>query len=171
MIAAIEATELGKRYRGRWVLRSNTLSVPTGKVVGLVGANGAGKSTLLHLAVGLLQPSEGAIQVLGERPARSPVQLSKVGFVAQDAPVYRSLTVEDHLTLGHGSIPHGMRVQPRRASPQSVWTAARGLVHSRAGSGPSWPSPSRSESAHTSCCSMNQSQASTPWRDGSSSRT
>ena len=98
--AAIEATDLGKRYGKRQALQHTTLSVPAGKVVGLVGANGAGKSTLLHLAVGLLGPSEGEIRVLGERPGASPHQLEKVGFVAQDAPVYRSLSIADHIQLG-----------------------------------------------------------------------
>jgi ABC-2 type transport system ATP-binding protein len=100
MTAAIEATNLGKRYGRRQALQHTTLSVPAGKVVGLVGANGAGKSTLLHLAAGLFEPSEGEIRVLGERPGASPDQLAKVGFVAQDAPVYRSLRIADHLELG-----------------------------------------------------------------------
>ncbi len=100
MTAAIEAVDVGKSYRGRWALRHTSVSVPSGKVVGLVGANGAGKSTLLHLAVGLLQPSEGVIRVLGGRPGSTPAQLAKVGFLAQDAPIYGSLTVADHLELG-----------------------------------------------------------------------
>lgn len=100
MTAAIEATDLGKRYGTRQALQHTTLSVPTGKVVGLVGANGSGKSTLLHLAVGLLEPSEGEIRVMGERPGGSPDHLGKVGFVAQDAPVYRSLSIADHLEMG-----------------------------------------------------------------------
>jgi ABC-2 type transport system ATP-binding protein len=98
--SAIEATDVGKRYRGRWALRNTSLSVPTGRVVGLVGANGSGKSTFLHLAVGLLQPSEGEIHVLGGLPGGSPGQLAKIGFLAQDAPIYQSLTVADHLELG-----------------------------------------------------------------------
>lgn len=100
MTAAIEVTDLGKAYRGRWALRHADVSVPMGRVVGLVGANGTGKSTLLHLAVGLLQPDEGEIRVLGGRPGDGPAQLSKVGFLAQDAPVYGSLTVADHLEMG-----------------------------------------------------------------------
>ena len=100
MTAAIETTDLGKCYGGRWALRRATVSIPAGKVVGLVGANGAGKSTLLHLACGLELPSEGEVRVLGERPRRSDDQLAKVGFVAQDVPVYKSLTVSDHLQLG-----------------------------------------------------------------------
>ena len=100
MTPAIEATDVGKRYGGRWALRNTSLSVPTGRVVGLVGANGSGKSTFLHLAVGLLQPSEGKIHVLGGRPGGTPGQLAKIGFLAQDAPIYGSLTVADHLELG-----------------------------------------------------------------------
>jgi ABC-2 type transport system ATP-binding protein len=77
-----------------------TLDVPAGRVVGLVGPNGAGKTTLLHLAVGLLTPTAGTIEVLGDRPASGAAQLAKVGFVAQDAPTYAGLSVEDHLRLG-----------------------------------------------------------------------
>jgi ABC-2 type transport system ATP-binding protein len=77
-----------------------TLDVPAGRVVGLVGPNGAGKSTLLNLAVGMLTPTSGTIEVLGGRPAESPAQLAKVGFVAQDTPTYAGLSIEDHLRLG-----------------------------------------------------------------------
>jgi ABC-2 type transport system ATP-binding protein len=98
--AVLDASGLGKRYRKRWALRDCTLQVPAGRVVGLVGPNGAGKTTLLHLAVGLLQPSAGSIGVLGGRPAESPAQLGRVGFVAQDTPVYSTLSVGDHLQMG-----------------------------------------------------------------------
>jgi ABC-2 type transport system ATP-binding protein len=98
--AVLDATGLGKRYHQRWALRDCTLQVPAGHVVGLVGPNGAGKTTLLHLAVGLLQPSAGQIGVLGARPAESPAQLGRVGFVAQETPLYSTLSVADHLKLG-----------------------------------------------------------------------
>ena len=100
MTAALEATGLGKRYGRRWALSDCTLSVPTGRVVGLVGPNGAGKTTLLHLAVGLLAPTTGAIEVLGGQPAENPAQLGAVGFVAQHTPIHAALTVSDHLRLG-----------------------------------------------------------------------
>jgi ABC-2 type transport system ATP-binding protein len=98
--AVLTARGLGKRYRRRWALSDCTVDIPAGQVVGLVGPNGAGKTTLLHLAVGLLQPTAGTIEVLGDRPAASPAQLARVGFVAQDTPTYSGLTVADHLRLG-----------------------------------------------------------------------
>ncbi len=99
-MTVLEASGLGKRYRRRWALSGCTLSIPAGRVVGLVGPNGAGKTTLLHLAVGLLAPTTGTIEVLGGQPADSPAQLARVGFVAQDTPTYSSLSVAGHLRLG-----------------------------------------------------------------------
>ena len=100
MTAVIETTGLGKRYRRLWALADCTLSIPAGHVVGLVGPNGAGKTTLLSLAAGLMAPTTGTIEVLGGPPPASPAQLARVGFLAQDAPVYAGLSVADHLALG-----------------------------------------------------------------------
>jgi ABC-2 type transport system ATP-binding protein len=100
MPPALEARQLSRRYGSRWALSNCTLTVPPGQVAGLVGQNGAGKTTLLHLAVGLLQPTSGTIEVLGERPGARPSQLAKVGFVAQEKPMYAGLSVADHLRLG-----------------------------------------------------------------------
>jgi ABC-2 type transport system ATP-binding protein len=100
MTAVLEARGLGRQYGRRWALMDCTLSVPPGHVVGLVGPNGAGKTTLLHLAVGLLAPTAGTIEVVGGQPAASPAQLARVGFVAQDTPAYAALSVADHLRLG-----------------------------------------------------------------------
>jgi ABC-2 type transport system ATP-binding protein len=98
--AVIAAEGLGKRYRRKWALTDCTLSIPAGHVVGLVGLNGAGKTTLLNLATGMLAPTTGTIEVLGERPAAGPAQLARVGYLSQDAPVYAGLSVGDHLKLG-----------------------------------------------------------------------
>ena len=100
MTGVLDAQQLGKRYGRKWALSDCTLSIPPGKIVGLVGPNGAGKTTLLHLSVGLLQPSAGSISVLGGRPGATSSQLARVGFVAQDAPTYAGLSVQDHLRLG-----------------------------------------------------------------------
>src|ERR1700730_8053040 len=100
MTTVFEPPARGKRYHRRWSLQECSLSIPAGRVVGLVGPNGAGKTTLLHLAVGLLAPTSGSIAVFGAPPATDSTQLGRVGFVAQDAPTYSRLSVADHLRLG-----------------------------------------------------------------------
>jgi ABC-2 type transport system ATP-binding protein len=97
MNAVLEARGLGKRYGRKPALSDCTVSVPAGRVVGLVGPNGAGKTTLLQIAVGLLKQTSGSIEVLGDSPA---AHLPKVGFVAQDTPTYGGLSIEDHLRFG-----------------------------------------------------------------------
>ncbi len=100
-MSAIETDRLERRYGRRWALRDCSLAVPAGRVVGLVGPNGAGKTTLLHMAVGLLAPTAGSIRVLGGLPPRErPGQLRRVGFVAQDKPLYRGFRVADMLRFG-----------------------------------------------------------------------
>ncbi|NLU67469.1 ABC transporter ATP-binding protein [Streptomyces sp. HNM0574] len=103
---AMEAAELGKRFgrRGRWGLRGCTFRLPAGSVCAVVGPNGSGKSTLLTLAAGLEAPTEGGVTLLGGQP--SAVR-DRVGFVAQDKPLYPQLTVAETLRLGAGLNPGG----------------------------------------------------------------
>jgi len=95
----IEASGLGKRYGSTWALRECTLAIPAGHVAALVGPNGAGKTTLLNLAVGLAEPSAGAVTVLGGHPAGSAAALDGIAFVAQDTPLYQNLPAADMLHL------------------------------------------------------------------------
>jgi ABC-2 type transport system ATP-binding protein len=95
----IEASGLGKRYGRTWALCECTLAIPAGHVAALVGPNGAGKTTLLNLAVGLAEPSTGAVTVLGGLPPGSPAALDGIAFVAQDTPVYKNLPAADMLQL------------------------------------------------------------------------
>ncbi|MCW2919468.1 MAG: transporter ATP-binding protein [Actinomycetia bacterium] len=97
---AIETAGLGKRYGRSWALRDCSLAIPAGYVVGLVGPNGAGKTTLLNLAVGLAPPTTGEVRVLGALPAGSAAALDAVAFVAQDAALYRGMSVADMLRVG-----------------------------------------------------------------------
>jgi ABC-2 type transport system ATP-binding protein len=101
----LQAVGLSKRYGRRVALTECTVSVPPGHVVGLVGPNGAGKTTLLQIAVGVLTPTSGTIEVLGGSPASGPQQLAKVGFVAQDTPVFAGLSIADHLRFGAHTNP------------------------------------------------------------------
>jgi ABC-2 type transport system ATP-binding protein len=100
MTYVLDTDGLGKRYGSHQALQDCNLKIPSGRIVGLVGPNGAGKSTLLGLTSGLVRPTEGTIQVLGNAPAASAEQLARIGFVAQDTPVYAGLTVGEHLRLG-----------------------------------------------------------------------
>jgi len=101
MIQALETEHLGKRYGRKWALRDCNLQIPPGCVTGLVGPNGAGKTTLLHLAMGLLMPTDGLIKVLGCHPGKDVKRLlSKVGFIAQEHPLYKTFRVEEMLTVG-----------------------------------------------------------------------
>ena len=101
MIAPIEATGLGKRFGRSWALRDCSIRVPAGKIAGLVGPNGAGKTTFLHLAAGLLRPTAGDIRVFGRSPqTQLLLLLDRVGFVAQDTPLYAGFSVGDMLRFG-----------------------------------------------------------------------
>jgi ABC-2 type transport system ATP-binding protein len=167
--AVVEAAGLGKRYRRRWALADCDLAIPAGRVVGLVGPNGAGKTTLLQLAAGLLAPSAGTIAVLGKPPG-TLAQLRAVGFVAQDTPAYAGLSVAGHLRMGSWLNPGwddelaGRRIRELGLDPRQ--RAGR----CPAGSAPSSPSPSRSPSGPSCCCSTSRSRAWTRSPGGSSCR-
>lgn len=98
MSDALVADGLTKRYRRTLALDHCSFAISEGAIVALVGPNGAGKSTLLHCATGLIHPSEGTISVLGGAPGDTT--LPGVGFVAQDAPLYRDFTADELLTMG-----------------------------------------------------------------------
>ena len=96
---ALETHGLSKRYGRTFALQGCSLAIPSGRVVALVGPNGAGKTTLLHLAVGLAAPTGGTITVLGGVVPGSDEALRRIGFVAQDTPLYRTLSVADTIRL------------------------------------------------------------------------
>jgi ABC-2 type transport system ATP-binding protein len=99
-VSVLRARGLGKKYKREWALTGCTLEIEAGHVTGLVGPNGAGKSTLLNIASGMLEPTTGTIEVCGGVPGSGPDQLAKVGYVAQNTPVYPGLTIDEHLRFG-----------------------------------------------------------------------
>jgi len=98
-VTAVFRTDgLGHRYSGGiWGLRGCTIEVPDGRVVALVGPNGSGKTTLLNMAAGLLPATTGSVQIAGASPAD---RLDRIGYVAQDAPLWPRLRVADVLQVG-----------------------------------------------------------------------
>jgi ABC-2 type transport system ATP-binding protein len=103
MSAPLETTALGKRYRRTWALHDCTLTIAEPAIVGISGPNGAGKSTLLGLAVGLLEPTAGSVRVCGRDPRHDPAALADIGYVAQDAPLYRGFTVGEMLDFARAT--------------------------------------------------------------------
>src|SRR5437588_432347 len=98
---ALEAEHLSKRYGKKWALRDCTVAVPAGSVTALVGPNGAGKTTLLHLAIGLTNPTAGSVCVLGASARKQPeLVLPRIGFVAQEHPLYRRFRIREMLHAG-----------------------------------------------------------------------
>ena len=105
-VPALRTERLGRRYGKAWGLRDCTLEVPSGAVAALVGPNGAGKTTLLEMIIGLLEPTEGQVSVFGEASRAGTAEtLARVGYVAQDHPLYRDFTVADLFHLGRAMNP------------------------------------------------------------------
>ncbi len=96
----LKAENLVKRYRSRTVVKNVFIEVEQGEIVGLLGPNGAGKTTSFYMIVGLVQPNEGQIYVDNTNITRMPVYKRAnlgIGYLAQEASVFRHLTVEDNI--------------------------------------------------------------------------
>lgn len=96
----LRAEGLVKRYRKRAVVDGVSLEVAQGEVVGLLGPNGAGKTTTFYMIVGMVRPDAGRIYLGGEDITRMPMYRRArrgIGYLAQEASVFRNLSVEDNL--------------------------------------------------------------------------
>lgn len=102
---AITTSGAGRRYGDFWALRDCSIALPAGSITAVVGPNGAGKTTLLNLLVGLLPASEGQLEVDGQPPGSNPDFLARVGFLAQDCPLYKEFSVADMLHFGRAMNP------------------------------------------------------------------
>jgi ABC-2 type transport system ATP-binding protein len=100
MTAVIETQELSKRYRRVTALSDCSVTVPESRICALIGPNGAGKTTLLRLLAGLARPTGGTVCALGGAPRQDPAFLAEIGYLAQEIPLYRRLTAEDHIRAG-----------------------------------------------------------------------
>jgi ABC-2 type transport system ATP-binding protein len=98
--AAIQTRGLTKRYGKVAALTDCTVTVPEGRISALIGPNGAGKTTLLRLLAGLSRPTAGQVTVNGTAPRQDPAFLADIGFLAQEIPLYRRLSAEDHIRAG-----------------------------------------------------------------------
>ncbi len=96
----LRAENIVKKYRKRTVVKGVSFEVNQGEIVGLLGPNGAGKTTSFYMIVGLIQPFSGKIFLDGEEITRLPVYRRAqrgIGYLAQEASVFRKLSIEDNL--------------------------------------------------------------------------
>ena len=96
----LRSDNLIKRYKHRTVVDHVSIEVRQGEIVGLLGPNGAGKTTSFYMIVGLIKPNEGRIYLEDQEITRLPMykraQLG-IGYLAQEASVFRKLSVEDNI--------------------------------------------------------------------------
>lgn len=96
----LRAENIVKRYRKRTVVKGVSFQVEQGEIVGLLGPNGAGKTTSFYMIVGLIQPLSGKIFIEEEEITNLPVYKRAkkgIGYLAQEASVFRKLSIEDNL--------------------------------------------------------------------------
>ncbi len=96
----LQAFELVKEYGTRAVVNGVSIQASCGEVVGLLGPNGAGKTTTFYMLVGLVRPNSGQILFRGEDITRMPVYRRArigLGYLAQEASIFRKLTVEENV--------------------------------------------------------------------------
>lgn len=96
----LRTDNLIKRYKGRTVVNNVSIQVKQGEIVGLLGPNGAGKTTTFYMTVGLIKPNEGKIFLenteITNEPMYKRAQMG-IGYLAQEASVFRKLSVEDNI--------------------------------------------------------------------------
>lgn len=96
----LRAENIIKKYRKRTVVKGVSFEVNQGEIVGLLGPNGAGKTTSFYMIVGLIQPFSGKIFIDNEDITNQPVYKRAkrgIGYLAQEASVFRNLSIEDNL--------------------------------------------------------------------------
>jgi len=96
----LRAENLIKAYKGREVVKSISIEVNQGEIVGLLGPNGAGKTTSFYMIVGLIKPNGGKIYLDNEEITKFPMYKRAqhgIGYLAQEASVFRKLSVEDNI--------------------------------------------------------------------------
>jgi lipopolysaccharide export system ATP-binding protein len=96
----LRTDNLVKKYKNRTVAKQVTVNVSQGEIVGLLGPNGAGKTTSFYMIVGMIKPNEGKIYLddrdITDEPMYRRAQLG-IGYLAQEASVFRKLSVEDNI--------------------------------------------------------------------------
>ncbi len=121
----IATRELVKAYRGRKVVDKVSVEIEQGEIVGLLGPNGAGKTTTFYMITGLVRPNSGEVYFDGDLVTRWPMYIrarAGVGYLPQEASVFRRLSVEDNIRL-----VMELRRAPRKEIDETVRSLAEQL--------------------------------------------
>ena len=97
MTDIVTLTNLTKTYNGIPALRDVTMSIPSGKIIGLLGPNGSGKTTLIKILNGLLQPTSGLVTINGFQP--SPITKAQVAYLPDTTYLDESKTIQYYLNF------------------------------------------------------------------------
>jgi len=107
-VSTLHTSDLTKSYSGRTVVKGVNLDIASGEVVGLLGPNGAGKTTTFSMVVGLTAPDTGRVLLDGADVTDAPMYVRArkgIGYLPQEASIFRGLTVEDNITAILETLP------------------------------------------------------------------
>ena len=113
----LSALNIEKSYKGRKVVKGISLDVSQGEIVGLLGPNGAGKTTSFYMIVGLIKPNNGSIYLDDQEITKFPMYRRAqegIGYLAQEASVFRKLSVEDNIMSVLQMTSHSKAVQKEK---------------------------------------------------------
>lgn len=131
MKATLSCSELKKSYNRREVVKSSTLEVKQGEIVGLLGPNGAGKTTTFYMIVGIVRPDSGRVLLDGKNITSLPMYKRArlgIGYLPQEASVFRKMTVEENIlgVLEFTSLSKSQRIEKTETMLEEL-----GITHIR----------------------------------------
>jgi lipopolysaccharide export system ATP-binding protein len=135
-MATLTIENLAKRYSGRQVVKTVSLSVTSGEVIGLLGPNGAGKTTTFYMTVGMVKPDAGKVVLNGEEITQDPMYVRArkgIGYLPQESSVFRKLTVGQNILAILESRPLSRQQRKARAEALLDELGIRHLIDQKAG--------------------------------------
>jgi len=131
---AARVAGLVKTFGATKALAGITAELPTGRILGLVGADGAGKTTLIRLLAGLMEPTAGTVEVLGRTPrAEGGTTQAQTGYMPQRFGLYEDLSVPDNLSLHANRRTLDRSTRQRRSAELQRFTDLAPFTERRAG--------------------------------------
>ncbi len=134
-MATLALEKLAKNYNGRQVVRTVSLTVESGLVIGLLGPNGAGKTTTFYMAVGMVRPDAGHVFLDGEDITDCPMYIRArkgLGYLPQESSIFRKLTVEENVLAIVETLPITRTEQKARTKAVLEELGISHLMHQRA---------------------------------------